>query len=791
MRWLDAVRADPELAGVGVLVRPHPTNGATWAEHPLGGLPNVAVWPPVGADPTDEERRAGFYDSMYHAAAVVGANTTALIDAAIVGRRTFSVLLPELRGAQEQTLHFHYLLPEHGGALTVAGSLEEHVRQLRDAVSSESPDEGWRESFLRTFVRPHGLSEPAAPPPRRRPRAARPPVTSTSAMPGDAQVTEGGWREPSGQAPIQRPSGSTQAFFRSDGGDPAPLIVVYHIQKTGGTSLRRVVRANLPAADVEIPNIPPSARTPAGLLDWHREWYESLDEARRARLCCVMSHWAGYLLPALDRPAETLALVREPVDRTLSYYHFKQRRRGPDRVRVRSRSSELRDEEDRAADPGRPGRAHGTSSATGRAGLCSRSSTTSRSSSPPPARAPDADLWRERLRELVEHVFLVGVQDRFEQYVDVLARRYGWKAFVPQSKVNPQRPPLSEVSSELRETMLAYNWLDAELYDLCRDGTGSARGGGVVGPADSVGARLDRATAPGARAEPEALEAERSASTEAFFRTDGPHSGPLLVVYHIQKTAGTALREVVRANLPPADVEITPDLRDLRYEPAELLRWYRDWYLALDDDRRARLCCVMSHSAGYLLPALDRPAEALVLVREPVDRVLSFYHEKQQLLRDRARQAVRAAGGDLCDRPTEQGGPPGLVGAVLQLAEPLPALGLPRRLGAAGDRRAVRRTRTSGVRGCASWSTGSSSSASRTGSRSTSTRWPPGSAGAIRLSPEQGQPERPPLSEVSPDVRETIRAHNWLDAELYELCRQAQARRAGREAQVPSVSPLG
>jgi hypothetical protein len=161
-RWLEAVRADPELAQTGVLVRPHPTNGARWAEHPLGGISNVAVWPPVGEDPTDEERRAGFFDSIFHAAAVVGANTTALIDAAIVGRRTFSILLPELRGAQEQTLHFQYLLPENGGALTVASSLEEHVAQLKEARSSDASDD-WRRSFLTSFVRPAGLSEPAAP----------------------------------------------------------------------------------------------------------------------------------------------------------------------------------------------------------------------------------------------------------------------------------------------------------------------------------------------------------------------------------------------------------------------------------------------------------------------------------------------------------------------------------------------------------------------------------------------------------------------------------------------------
>ena len=161
--WVEALRVDPELAGVGVLVRPHPTNGAIWAEHSLGAFPNVAVWPRVGEDPTDGARRAGFYDSIHHSAAVVGANTTALIDAAIVGRRTYSILLPELMGVQEQTLHFHYLLPENGGALIVARSLEEHLGQLRGLLAGESAGEGWREEFLHGFVRPHGLDRPVAP----------------------------------------------------------------------------------------------------------------------------------------------------------------------------------------------------------------------------------------------------------------------------------------------------------------------------------------------------------------------------------------------------------------------------------------------------------------------------------------------------------------------------------------------------------------------------------------------------------------------------------------------------
>ena len=69
----------------------------------------------------------------------------------------------QLMGVQEQTLHFRYLLPENGGALIVARSLEEHLGQLRGLLAGESAGEGWREEFLHGFVRPHGLDRPVAP----------------------------------------------------------------------------------------------------------------------------------------------------------------------------------------------------------------------------------------------------------------------------------------------------------------------------------------------------------------------------------------------------------------------------------------------------------------------------------------------------------------------------------------------------------------------------------------------------------------------------------------------------
>jgi hypothetical protein len=261
-------------------------------------------------------------------------------------------------------------------------------------------------------------------------------------------------------------SGDFEAFFRTDG-ESGPLLVVYHVQKTAGTSLRRVVRANLPAAETEtLSYLHKEAKTPRELLAWHERWYRGLDDDRRARLCCVMSHWAGYLLPALDRPADALVLVREPVDRTLSYYWFKQRRRGPERpLEPLDRLYEL--EGNRSDGERRPALWDQLCNWQSRALLSVFHDTSALEHSA--GGSADADLWRGRLRDLIENVYLVGVHDRFADYLDVLARRYGWEVFEPRSKVNPVRPT-EEISAALRETILAYNWLDAELYELCRRG---------------------------------------------------------------------------------------------------------------------------------------------------------------------------------------------------------------------------------------------------------------------------------------------------------------------------------
>jgi hypothetical protein len=164
-RWVRALRgsSDPAVNGLGVLIRPHPYNPGFWAEADFSGFANVAVWPKGGANPVDEGDRADYFDSFAHGAAVVGINTSAMIEAAIVGRPVFTLLPEEFDDTQTGTLHFQYLLPENGGFLEVARTLEEHVAQLARTLADPERVRTRIRTFVASFIRPRGLDRACTP----------------------------------------------------------------------------------------------------------------------------------------------------------------------------------------------------------------------------------------------------------------------------------------------------------------------------------------------------------------------------------------------------------------------------------------------------------------------------------------------------------------------------------------------------------------------------------------------------------------------------------------------------
>lgn len=162
-RWLRLLRSRPAPAGTAaVIVRPHPqVQEPGWADAALDQDPASAVFPVVGAAPIDEASRRDFFDTVYHADAVVGVNTSAFIEAAIVGRPCLTVLDEEFQIGQTGTVHFHYLREENGGPVRSAGDLLEHMDQLASVLDESAAAAGT--AFVESFVRPYGREVAASP----------------------------------------------------------------------------------------------------------------------------------------------------------------------------------------------------------------------------------------------------------------------------------------------------------------------------------------------------------------------------------------------------------------------------------------------------------------------------------------------------------------------------------------------------------------------------------------------------------------------------------------------------
>jgi hypothetical protein len=159
-RWARALRTSPHrsVREAGLLVRPHPLSPLDAPG--LEGIEGLSVWPREGRNPVDDVTRADYFDSIAHAAAVVGLNTSAMIEAAIAGRPVLTVIRPEFPDGQVGTLHFRYLTAENGGPAVATRSLAEHTRNLADALAGKAEP---ATAFVVRFVRPHGLDEPATP----------------------------------------------------------------------------------------------------------------------------------------------------------------------------------------------------------------------------------------------------------------------------------------------------------------------------------------------------------------------------------------------------------------------------------------------------------------------------------------------------------------------------------------------------------------------------------------------------------------------------------------------------
>jgi Sulfotransferase family len=222
-----------------------------------------------------------------------------------------------------------------------------------------------------------------------------------------------------------------------------------HMQKTAGIALRQRLINHFGEAAV-YPTRGVDGKDPVTLVLSVEHLRDRL-AARGEQIRVVTGHFPLCTTELIDGRFTTLTLLREPVARTLSYLrHHRQEERAD-----RHRSLEEIYED--------PFRFHGFvhNHMTKMLSLARKEMT-------------DGMLTRvefdrdrlERAKEALAGVDAVGLQEKFDDFCDGLAARFGWRLGAPQT-VNATSPV--EVSEEFRARISEDNALDTELYEFARE----------------------------------------------------------------------------------------------------------------------------------------------------------------------------------------------------------------------------------------------------------------------------------------------------------------------------------
>jgi len=233
-----------------------------------------------------------------------------------------------------------------------------------------------------------------------------------------------------------------------------PILLFQHIRKTAGTAVRHLLAENL-SGTVACYQYSPVVDTPeAPIGEWYRKYWDALTESERARLVCIASHTAGYAFGVLERPIRAFTVLRDPVDRLLSRYHFFK----GERAWTLGGIFEI------AGPDGKP------EFFNGQARVLLQGHYDVRALATGLGPGPDANLWRARLFGLVGRSYSVGIQEYLDTSLVRLGAEFGWGVTVPTAepravRINDRRPDRIVLSANEYAQIRAGNWLDLELYE--------------------------------------------------------------------------------------------------------------------------------------------------------------------------------------------------------------------------------------------------------------------------------------------------------------------------------------
>lgn len=215
-----------------------------------------------------------------------------------------------------------------------------------------------------------------------------------------------------------------------------PVVIFLHIPKTGGMALTKVIQRSFPAdriydvAQKRVSRIENDLR--------------QLAETDAARLRVVIGHQPFGLHTAVPGPAVYTTILRDPVKRLLSLYHYAREQPGHFQ--------------------------HDTLTRGGMTLLDLARDTANRQTRMIAGRregAPDAADLAQAKQHLEAHFPVVGLIERFEESVALMQGHLGWPLRpLTNENVTGRRSQREALSSDEERELRAINALDYELYEF-------------------------------------------------------------------------------------------------------------------------------------------------------------------------------------------------------------------------------------------------------------------------------------------------------------------------------------
>ncbi len=228
-------------------------------------------------------------------------------------------------------------------------------------------------------------------------------------------------------------------------------IIFTHIPKVAGMTVRQIVQFQYP---------PEQVFTIFAYTDESLQTFVGLSEIQKQRLRAVQGHIGFGVHDYLGQPATYFTLLRDPVERAISYYYFIRRHHQHSKHKLLVEGNiGLREYVEREIS------AVGTDNEQTRflgGGLnCGED-------------IPYGQVTRQVLENaktnLKRHYSVVGLTEKFGKTLLLLQRTYGWRIPLSHNQnVGTNRPSLHEIDSETLALLRQCNQLDYELYAFAQD----------------------------------------------------------------------------------------------------------------------------------------------------------------------------------------------------------------------------------------------------------------------------------------------------------------------------------